>query len=378
MTNAHPEFCPRHHPLPCACPLPTADTSYTEQSPRRRVNNIQTAVLSGRYERIRIPNYGRKQKKELDVRRIYFPALFGLSRQKLVGLLDAQIGTATEPDYTLPRQTFLKSPVSLKTQIVELQTALSQTETRAAALKQLIVQSEKLITSWNRVRMKREIKQGTRPPDNLLDKRTIEKFKRDEQKQIAEYKQENRELQKQSKESQLRLSELQSRLDNWGLNPDDSESRFPTHEVPVPFGDEFIVPDQEDFEGKLPKGYDYGVGAYRQMVYQYGNRTDKTIWRGWKKFENEIVLQAIRHGLIRPPKRLLRILPTLTAEPWIDDPEQDDPEHALIVKTGGAQIGGRIYGSNEPGVPERKTFEKYGGRYRPSGSVNIDTDGVED
>jgi hypothetical protein len=274
-------------------------------------------VLSGRYERIRLPHYNTK--KELDVRRIYFPALFGLSRKRLVQLLDAQIGTTTEPDYTLPKQTFLKSPPAwLRTQIVELKTTLSQAETRVATLKQLISESEKLVKSWNRVRMKREIKQGTRPPENLLDKQTIEKFKRDELNQIAVYEKEKRELQKQLKESKSKLLELQSRLENWGLNPDDSESRFPTHEVPVPFGDEFIAPDQEDFEGKLPKGHEYGVGAYRQMVYQYGNSADTKIWRGWKKFENEIVLQAIRHGLIRPPKRLAQIL-SLTTEAWAED-----------------------------------------------------------
>jgi len=262
-------------------------------------------VLSGRYERIKLPRYNTK--KELDVRRIYFPAFFDLSRKQLVQLLDAQVGTKTEPDYTLPKQTFLKSPASLKAQIVELKTTLSQAETRVVALKQLIADSEKLIKSWNRVRMKREIKQGTRPPENLLDKQTIEKFKRDELKQIGEYEQEKRELQKQSKESKSKLLELQSRLENWGLNPNDSESRFPTREVPVVFEDKFIPPSEEDFEGKLPKGHEYGVGAYRQMVYQYGNSADTKIWRGWKKFENEIVLQAIRHGLIRPPKRLLQI-----------------------------------------------------------------------
>jgi len=69
----------------------------------------------------------------------------------------------------------------------------------------------------------------------------------------------------------------------------------------------------------------------------------------------------------------LQIL-SLTTESWIDNSEQDDPEHALIVKTGGAQIGGRIYGSNAPGASEGKTFEKHGSRYRPSGSTEADAD----
>ena len=36
----------------------------------------------------------------------------------------------------------------------------------------------------------------------------------------------------------------------------------------------------------------------------------------------------------------------------------------MILKTGGAQIGGAIYGSNERSAPKMKTFEKYDRNYR--------------
>ncbi len=87
----------------------------------------------------------------------------------------------------------------------------------------------------------------------------------------------------------------------------------------------------------------------------------------WRYFENEIVLQAIGFRLVRPMKQAFAEYPQLTkylnGAP-IDDPEQDDPENKLILKTGGAQIGSGIYGSNQRGASRTKTFEKYDRNYR--------------
>jgi hypothetical protein len=145
----------------------------------------------------------------------------------------------------------------------------------------------------------------------------------------------------------------------------------------------------EDHKPKLPTGYEQvfdersldtpvnaptAVDAYRQMVHLYGTDDTpdpkSTVFRGWKKFENEIVLQAIGYELFRPPAKWFELIPALKFYLTrdfapVDDPEQDDPEHALIIKTGGAQLGGGIYsGTGYKG--ELKEFKTGPLRYDPA------------
>jgi hypothetical protein len=297
---------------------------------------------------------------------IYYPALLGLSRTKLIELIDApvEMTTETEIDSAQPKQKILKPQAPIKAQLAELKSKRSRAETRITELTKSIRESRSIIEGLSVRVMKLR-----RNPEDIIDKPTREKFKREENQKLEEYEKEKRDLQKQLRDSESDVSLLQNRLDNWGTNPDDFIEKAVTREKQVPlflFSDKFIPPD--DFKGMLPSGYGYGVPAYRQWVYQYDvdNQTNvkSRIWQGWKQFENEIVLQAIGWGLIRPSKPLLKAHPSLgqylNGIPVDDESEQDDPENALILKTGGAQVGGSIYSGGHRNMRQRplESFDK--------------------
>jgi len=303
---------------------------------------------------------------------IYYPALLELSRPRLIELLDTpvEMTTETEIDLTQPKQKILKSPAQIKTQFVELKSKRAQAETRIAALNTSIKESRDIIEGLSVRVMKQR-----RNPEDILDKPTREQFKREENQKIEEYEKEKRDLQKQLRDSDSDVSALQTRLDKWGENPDDFTEQPVTREKEVPlflFSDKFIPPD--DFKGMLPSGYEYGIPAYRQWVYLYDvdnqTNTNSRIWQSWKQFENEIVLQAVGWGLIIPSKKLLAAHPSLgrylSGVPVdVEEPVQDDPENALILKTGGAEIGGSIHSGGHRNGHQRalESFDKR----KPSG-----------
>jgi hypothetical protein len=66
----------------------------------------------------------------------------------------------------------------------------------------------------------------------------------------------------------------------------------------------------------------------------------------WRYFENEIIFQAIRWGLVRPTNETIKKYPVLDRSDS-GRPEHDDSdlENQLIIKTGGAEIGASIYGA---------------------------------
>ena len=71
----------------------------------------------------------------------------------------------------------------------------------------------------------------------------------------------------------------------------------------------------------------------------------------WRYLENEIVRQAIAWGLVKPTKAAIERYPDLRGTVCEADYAQDDTENALILKTGGAQIGASVYnyGTNASG-----------------------------
>jgi hypothetical protein len=294
---------------------------------------------------------------------VHYPKLLGLTREKLAELLDVQVSVEVVTE-TNSVQKVLKPTTAVSAQIEAIKSKRASAEIRITELKQLIAESEKLIESWSAHMIKIQIKRGERQPDDILDKKTREQFKREEAKLVETYKQEKHELEKQLRST--RLQDLQERLANWGSNPDDYELKPVTQqrEIPVLFADKFKLPAAEKFRGQLPPGYTYGVGAYRQLVYSYGET--ESVFSGWKQFENEIILQATGWGLIRPSKKLLAAHPSFGAYLVADKPgrgesNHDDAENALIIKTGGAQIGGGIYGSKNTKL---KSFVKYDQNYR--------------
>src|SRR4029077_20642429 len=126
------------------------------------------------------------------------------------------------------------------------------------------------------------------------------------------------------------LPELETRLMNWETNPDNYVESFVTHKVAVPivlpFEDAVVFPEHfyEDFRPKLPTGYGGErmwvaqsetwelngptiFDAYRQMVHLYGEKAEVREWQGWKKFEDQVVCQGIRFGLIKLPKKFLNV-----------------------------------------------------------------------
>src|SRR5207249_6823141 len=71
--------------------------------------------------------------------------------------------------------------------------------------------------------------------------------------------------------------------------------------------------------------------------------------RPWRWFENEIVLQAIGFGLIRPTHEEFNAYPKLgkylKQDSWTEDETEVDDSglRGSILKTGGAEIGASIY-----------------------------------
>jgi hypothetical protein len=341
----------------------------TDQSRGRQHELLfdRVSVVSSREDRLRIALFGPgaaaapKPKQEY-FKLVNYPQILQISRSKLVELLDVPV--TTEPRFT--DQRVMKSTDLVTNRIAQIESERPALEARMDELKTLIKESENIIDGLSVRAMK--IRRGK---DEVLDKSTREKFKREESKKIDQYKVELKAVREQLDPE--RVTKLKERLDKWGDNPLDYEVKSVETQVPVLFRTKFVPP--LDFEGPLPDGYDYGVDAYVQMVYHYDGTTDGlSVFKPWLKFENEIVLQGIRWGLIRPSAKLLKAHPSLEVGPSAkfqdvgtqDDIEADETENVLIAKTGGAAIGGGVYGGKGTrGLDSFDTFRPYkgGGQY---------------
>jgi|SRR5579859_2373217 len=279
----------------------------------------------------------------------YFPEILGITRGQLIGLLDLPAGVSPRA----VKKTVLKS----KTAIVARLAALEKASIRIEELKQLIAASEDLIRSWSVHVQKLQVKRGERNPEDILDKKTREKFKREERIQIEKYELEKRDLQNFIRGSNAET--MRQRVAKWGSSPDDFETVTTVEDVPVKFGEKFTFSDKH----KTIDGYVALLDEY-DMLKDASRRLQKfSTLDQWRYFENEIVLQAVGYRLVRLTKHTFKEYPQLTeylnGPPVDDEPEQDETENKLILKTKGAQIGGGIYGSNAKGATRIKTFEKY-------------------
>jgi hypothetical protein len=134
-----------------------------------------------------------------------------------------------------------------------LEKKLAEAAARSNLLAQQILDSENLIKTWSVHVMKLQVKRGERAPDDVLDSRTREKFKREEKKIIKQLEAEKLELQRQIRTDKQRLADLQQRLATWGSNSDDFIEEYPrvTRHNSKSFGDKFVVPEKDDFKGVL-------------------------------------------------------------------------------------------------------------------------------
>jgi len=292
-------------------------------------------------------------------------------------LIDLQV--ETEPHQI--KEKVLKSRSLIENQIKDESARLERASLRVSELKTLIKESEDLIESWSMRVMKLR-----RAPEDIPDKKTREAWKYEERKKIEKYEEEKLRLQKYSKDT--KLPELQKRLSEWGSSPDDYEIA-PTKviEVPVTLRERFRAHEDDDFS--LDKyselmGLDAGTWAIH----------DKPTWAKIRRFENEILLQAIGWRLVRPTKQAALRYPELNK--YVDDKSRDDevesddgPMNALIIKTGGAEIGATIYngGTTWDGKPrafgnfdnvlayKKKDTGESGGQLPPPGEFfgNVDS-----
>jgi hypothetical protein len=187
--------------------------------------------------------------------------------------------------------------------------------------------------------------------DDRLEKNDRERLKRQEKKLRDEKKKE--------------LLEARSCLRQWENTPPVSvtfgekyyiahrrvistDSRFVPDILRTPKGQEpYFTEVLTDF--RTVEGGIYDIHEYKNMlklgIAAWCN--DDLPIDGWVGWENKVILQAIKCGLIKPNVEVLKNYPGLDVYVRPDDPIEIDAtaENLLIIKTGGAEIGGNIRGA---------------------------------
>jgi hypothetical protein len=289
----------------------------------------------------------------------FYPEILRITRKQLVELFDAVVDTEVETMRLVETQ--LKDPWHIRNQIANLKKIIAQAEKRLQCIPLLIERSERLILSWSAQVMKRgSLSHGipARAPEDILDEKTREKYKYGEKKKLKKYQRWKTRLQTTVRETQTKMNELQQRLDNWGSRADDFESVTVTRNREVTFRETFREPeepinDMSESYAKLRKLGATNTEAYisllstdYQMLYKLSQNHPSL--RPWRRFENEIVLQAIGFRLIRPTSKEFEAYPRLkkylNEESENTDVEvEHSEEERRIRKTGGAEIGASIY-----------------------------------
>lgn len=185
-------------------------------------------------------------------------------------------------------------------------------------------------------------------PQDVLPKKDRERLKYEDRKKLSL--------------SQAGLKELRQRLNNWETDERNFTTRKELQRVLQTFGEKYpityqmeerdleFVPDkQRKVEGivthtteimyhvDIPVGPVHDSEGYRRVIAKQGEITC-----GWVEWENRVILQAIKVGLVVPTPKVFRKYPHLRLRPS-SETEYHDYEKTLILKTAGAQIGGSIY-----------------------------------
>ena len=267
----------------------------------------------------------------------YFPEILGITRRQLVGLFDLPCGT--EPHYV--ENKVLKSSEPVQAKIVEIEQLVpKQIEKR----KKLIAASEERIRKFSDYNQKIQVRRGAegdRDSGNILDKPTRERFKREERKRISRCRKIITEL----RDRPSHLDALRERLKTWGSRPEDHETVFTTEHDPVTFRERL----------ELIKDWTDKIKSYFVMLTEYGILRDESRrLRSFpavdklRYFENDIIFQAVRCGLLQPTAEAIKKYPELRLEYDHDgdmDEHYDGGMEDLIIKTGGAEIGASIFGA---------------------------------
>jgi hypothetical protein len=220
--------------------------------------------------------------------------------------------------------------------------------------------------------------------DDRLEKNDRERLKHQEKKECAKKK--------------IELSEARACLRKWENTPP----------VSVTFGEKYWIPHRSfstDTKFKpdikrTPKGWDpydtevltdvhtfesgeYNIHEYKNMLklgIAEAWRNDDLPISGWVEWENKVILQAIKCGLIKPNVDVLKNYPGLDIYVRPDDPIETDhtAEKALIIKTGAAEIGGSVRGAGYTGVSnntKRALQDFTGGPKNKGGNAHPSGDG---
>lgn len=262
---------------------------------------------------------------------IFLPGVLGITRRQLIEMMSMTV--AYEPRAV--RKRVLKNRAVIENKIRELE----MLNAKAVELKAKIHESVETIHGL----LKRVMKLR-RDHDNVLDKNTREKFKREERKKISDATQELQAVRNSIRDAP-KLDELKDRLTNWGKSDDDFELVATTTTGPVSFGEKFELSPQfqEDHPRQSIDTYAAFLNSF-PLVMDYSHRL-----RGWafidewRYLENEIVRQAIGWKLLKPTKATIKKYPDLAGSWTEEDYKEDDSENALILKSGGASIGASIY-----------------------------------
>jgi hypothetical protein len=237
---------------------------------------------------------------------VSYRQLLGLSHDDLVGWFSTTIKTTTQIGNGQP---VLKSSSRVERGIVRLEKKISREQ---AVIDSMSARAQKL----------------ERMPDDRLDAKTRESYKRQSRAEI--------------KKHDTKLAALRVRLDDWPSNKENWAKTTRTVQVEIKFRECLYEKDQE---------YEAVVALQRPMT------------ANWKQWENVVVRLAIQAGIYQPPVEIARKYRELSQKVKRELEQADDlSENALILKTGGAQIGGRIKSAgwiDEEGGSVRRQLESF-------------------
>jgi hypothetical protein len=140
----------------------------------------------------------------------YWPEILQITRGQLIGMLDLTVYVTRDVQIKQ-----LKPRSGIEDAIARVLLIPKQIEKR----NQLIQKSEQCIRSFSAHIMKIQVSRGERNPEDILDSKTREKFKREERARILRCKQKIAELRKRF----AGLEDLQARAGAWGSNEQDYE-----------------------------------------------------------------------------------------------------------------------------------------------------------
>ena len=175
------------------------------------------------------------------------------------------------------------------------------------------------------------------------------------------------------KKDRAGLKELRQRLNNWETDERNFTLVKQPQKVQRAFSEkcsgvykaietdiEFIPDVQRKVEGipthyteimyyvDTPVGPEFSEEGYRRLVEKQGDTT------GWRQWENMVLLEAIKCGIVKPDPSFFNRFPHLKKWKLVEEViVSDRHEKTLIRKTSGGQIGGSIYARGTRNGKER-------------------------